>query len=260
MFCCFNNSFKITPEVFDVWMRLLAQAEGSVLWLSTNSASASGNLRQAATSRGIAPDRLVFAPRVAANADHLARLRLADLFVDTPHFNAHTTAADALWAGVPVLTWAGETFAGRVAGSLLGAVGLPELITDALPDYEALALQLARDPAQLAALRQKLARHRDTHALFDTRRFTRHLEAAYTTMWGMVQRGEPPRSFAVAPLESVGAPAGSWSAGRWNELQSAGTANAGAADPPHPDRDGSRHPGEEPGASKQWRRGWDSNP
>lgn len=205
VFCCFNNSFKITPGVFDVWMRLLGEIDGSVLWLSTTGAIASRNLRAAAAARGIAPERLVFAPRVAANADHLARLRLADLFVDTPHFNAHTTAVDALWAGVPVLTCVGATFAGRVAGSLLDAVGLSELITDALPDYEALALRLARDPAQLSALRTKLTRHRDTYPLFDTGRFTRHLETAYLTMWDMAQRGEPPRSFAVAPLGRGGA-------------------------------------------------------
>ncbi len=205
VFCCFNNAFKITPAVFDVWMRLLREIDGSVLWLSTTGAIAAHNLRQAAVARGIAAERLVFAPRVAANADHLARLRLADLFLDTPHFNAHTTAADALWAGVPVLTCAGATFAGRVAGSLLGSVGLPELVTDALADYEVLALRLARDPAQLSALRQTLARHRDTHPLFDTRRFTRHLEAAYTTMWEVAQRSEAPRSFAVSPLQRGGA-------------------------------------------------------
>jgi predicted O-linked N-acetylglucosamine transferase (SPINDLY family) len=200
VFCCFNNSYKITPEVFDIWMRLLKEIDGSVLWLSLTNSSAPKNLRREAERRGIAADRLVFASRVASNEDHLARLRHADLFVDTTPYNAHATSCDALWAGVPVLTCAGESFASRVAGSLLSAVGLPELITGSLADYEALALKLARDPALLAALRQKLARNRDNHPLFDTARFTRHMEAAYTVMWERVQRGEPPRSFAVAPI------------------------------------------------------------
>jgi predicted O-linked N-acetylglucosamine transferase (SPINDLY family) len=131
------------------------------------------------------------------NADHLARLRLADLFLDTLYYNAHATAADALWAGVPVLTCSGATFASRVAGSMLHAVGLPDLVTTSVPEYETLALTLARNPGRLASLRQKLARHRDVYPLFDTARFTRHLEAAYTTMWERTRRGEPPRSFAV---------------------------------------------------------------
>jgi predicted O-linked N-acetylglucosamine transferase (SPINDLY family) len=198
VFCCFNNSFKITPAIFDVWMRLLGAVEGSVLWLSGTNASAVANLRREAERRGVAADRLVFAPRVPLNEDHLARLRLADLFVDTLHFNAHTTAADALWAGVPVLTCVGATYAGRVAGSLLHGIGLPELITGSLADYEALALRLAREPERRAVLRQKLARHRDTCRLFDTGRFTRAIEAAYATMWDRAQRGEPPEGFAVA--------------------------------------------------------------
>jgi predicted O-linked N-acetylglucosamine transferase (SPINDLY family) len=129
--------------------------------------------------------------------DHLARYRLADMFLDTLHFNAHTTASDALWAGLPVLTCAGATYASRVAGSLLHAVGLPELITHTLAGYEALALKLARDPALLASFRQRLARNREPLPLFDTGRFTRHLEAAYTAMWERQQRGEEPESFAV---------------------------------------------------------------
>jgi predicted O-linked N-acetylglucosamine transferase (SPINDLY family) len=200
VFCCFNNGVKITPEVFDVWMRLLREIDGSVLWLSPGNSSAPENLRREAEKRGIAADRLVFASRVAGNEVHLARLRHADLFLDTAPYNAHATACDALWAGVPVLTCAGATFASRVAGSLLGAVGLPELITDSLADYEALALKLACDPEQLAALRQKLARNRNIYPLFDTERFTRHIEAAYTVMWERAQRGEPPRSFAVEPI------------------------------------------------------------
>jgi predicted O-linked N-acetylglucosamine transferase (SPINDLY family) len=197
VFCCFNNSFKITPDVFDVWMRLLARVPGSVLWLSAANASAVANLRGEAERRGIAAERLVFAQRVPLNEDHLARLRLADLFLDTLPYNAHTTAADALWAGVPVLTSPGETFASRVAGSLLTTIGLPELITRSLAEYETLALRLAHDPGQLAALRQKLARNRDVFPLFDTSQFTRYIEAAYATMWERTQRGEPPESFAV---------------------------------------------------------------
>jgi predicted O-linked N-acetylglucosamine transferase (SPINDLY family) len=200
VFCCFNNTFKITPEVFDIWMRLLNEIDGSVLWLSTTNSSAPDNLRREAETRGVAADRLVFAPRAPLNEDHLARLRHADLFLDTTPYNAHATACDALWAGVPVLTCSGASFASRVAGSLLGAVGIPELITSSPEDYEALALKLARDPDLLGSLRRKLARNRDIYPLFDTARFTRHLEAAYTVMWERAQRGEPPASFAVEPI------------------------------------------------------------
>jgi protein O-GlcNAc transferase len=202
VFCCFNNNYKITPDVFDVWMRLLRQIEGSLLWLTTSNASAPINLRREAEKRGVSGERLVFAPTTALNEDHLARASLADLFLDTLYYNAHATAADALWTGVPVLTCAGQTFASRVAGSLLNAVGLPELITHSLPDYEALALRLARDPERLAALRQRLARNRVAFPLFDTDRFTRHIEVAYATMWERAERGEPPQAFAVGPIES----------------------------------------------------------
>ena len=199
VFCSFNNNYKITPAVFDVWMRLLRQVEGSVLWLLEGNAAAPRNLRREAAARGIAPERLVFAPRMK-HEDHLARHRLADLFLDTLPYNAHTTASDALWAGLPVLTCLGTTFAGRVAASLLQAVGLPELITRSLGDYESLALQLANDATMLAAIKQKLARNRETFPLFDTDRFRRHIEAAYVAMWERYQRGEPPASFAVAPI------------------------------------------------------------
>jgi predicted O-linked N-acetylglucosamine transferase (SPINDLY family) len=202
VFSCFNNTYKLTPDVFDVWMRLLHAIDGSVLWLSRANASAQANLRREAEKRGIAGERLAFAPRVERNEDHLARLRLADLFLDTLYYNAHTTAADALWAGVPVLTCPGATFASRVAGSLLDAVGLPELITTSITEYEALALQLACDPQRLAFLRRKLAYNRRRFPLFDTDRFTRHIEAAYATMRERAERGEPPQSFAVAPIES----------------------------------------------------------
>jgi protein O-GlcNAc transferase len=196
VFCAFNNSFKITPDVFAVWMRLLDRVPGSVLWLIANNSLVEANLRREAQDRGVAPNRLVFAPRLPY-PEHLARYRLADLFLDTLPFNAGTTASDALWAGLPVLTCSGEAFAARMAGSLLHAVGLPELITHSLADYEALAFQLATDAPRLFSIRQELARNRDTYPLFDTDRFRRNLEAAFRTMWEKTQRGETPASFAV---------------------------------------------------------------
>ena len=197
VFCCFNNNYKITPPLFDTWMRLLQKIEGSVLWLLRDNATAERNLRREAASRGIDPGRLVFADRLAL-AEHLARHRLADLFLDTLPVIAHTTASDALWAGLPVLTCLGKTFAGRVAGSLLYAVGLPELVTKSLEEYEALALKLAHEPSLLSAYRERLEKNRLTAPLFDSDRFRRHLEHAYLTMLEMHDRGEKPRGFAVA--------------------------------------------------------------
>jgi protein O-GlcNAc transferase len=201
VFCCFNNHYKITPPVFDVWMRLLGAVEGSVLWLTQkNDGGVERNLRREAVARGIDPARLIFAPRVKRYDEHLARHRLADLFVDTLPFNAHTTASDALWAGLPLLTCSGASFAGRVATSLLYAVGLPELATKDLAEYEALALRLATDAALLGGFRQRLAQNRAGCPLFDTDRFRRHIENAYTTMWELQRRGESPRSFSVEPV------------------------------------------------------------
>lgn len=199
VFCSFNNSYKITPAVFDIWMRLLRAVDGSVLWLLNTGDAATANLRREAEARDVSPGRLVFAPR-AALEDHLARHRLADLFLDTLPCNAHTTASDALWAGLPLVTCLGSTFAGRVAASLLNAAGLPQLIATSLTDYEALALRLARDKDALAAIKEMLARNRDTCPLFDLGRYRRHIEAAYVTMWQRSQAGEPPASFAVEPL------------------------------------------------------------
>ncbi len=197
--CCFNNGYKLSPTVFDVWMRLLDRIEASRLWLSQLNEHAVRNLRAQAGARGIDPERLVFAKRVPSLADHLARHRLADLFVDTLPYGAHATASDALWAGLPVLTCAGDTYAGRAAASLLHAVGLPELVTGNLQDYEALALALANDRDRLQSIRRKLEANRLTFPLFDTDRFRRHIEAAYRTMWERRQRGESPESFAVDP-------------------------------------------------------------
>ena len=199
VFACFNNSYKITPTMFDIWMRLLHAVEGSVLWLLEDNKTAVAHLKREAQARGVSAGRLVFAPRMSPE-DHLARQNLADLFLDTLPCTAHTTASDALWVGLPVLTVLGATFAGRVAASLLGAMDLPELIAPSLAEYETLALKLARDPAILAALKEKLAKNRETTALFDTARFTRNLEAAFAAMWERYQRGELPADFAVAQL------------------------------------------------------------
>ena len=196
VFCCFNSNYKITPPVFDVWMRLLAKVEGSVLWLLRDNAGAETNLRREAAARGIDPARLIFAAH-ANPQDHLARHRLADLFLDTVPVNAHTTASDALWAWLPVLTCRGNAFAGRVAASLLDAAGLPELTTSTLEQYEALALRLATDASLLGGFRQRLTGA--PSRLFDSDRFRRHIEAAYLTMWERWQRGEKPQAFCVAP-------------------------------------------------------------
>jgi predicted O-linked N-acetylglucosamine transferase (SPINDLY family) len=200
VFCSFNSSYKIRPRVFDVWMRLLRRFEGSVLWLLGANATVVGNLRREASARGVDPARLIFAPRIQRLEDHLARQRNADLFLDTLPYNAQTTAADALWAGLPVVTCLGGAFSGRVAASALTAIGLRELITASLEDYEALAGALARDPGRLQEIRDTLARNRLTCPLFDTARFTRHLEAAYEEMVRLHHQGESPRHFSVAPL------------------------------------------------------------
>ncbi len=198
VFCSFNNTYKISPEIFAIWMRLLSNVERSVLWLLEDNATAATNLKSEAQARGVDPARIIFAPRMS-NEQHLARQRLADLFLDTLPYNAHTTASDALWLGLPVITTPGTTFPGRVATSLLQAAGMPELVVSSLEEYEALALKLARDPHALATVREKLKANRETFPLFDTKRFTRYLEAAFTQMWVRHQSGLPLESFAVAP-------------------------------------------------------------
>lgn len=190
VFCCFNNAYKITPMMFDLWMRLLRQVSGSVLWISEANATMAMNLRREARARGVSPERLVFAPKAPRIEDHLARYRLADLFLDTLPYNAHATCSDALWAGLPVLTCAGETLVSRVAGSLLRAAGLPELITTSPAEYESLALRLARVPTELAALRARLAAERDSCPLFDSRAQTHHLEDAFERMWNELLAGK----------------------------------------------------------------------
>ena len=181
VFCCFNNNYKITPEIFAIWMRLLRATEGSVLWLLQDSPAAAANLRREAEAHGISPDRLIFASRTTPDL-HLARHRLADLFLDTLPYNAHTTASDALWMGLPLITCAGNSFQSRVAASILTAAGLPELIAPTLADYETMALRLCRDPESMAHTRARLAANRNTCALFDISRFTRNLESAFLRM------------------------------------------------------------------------------
>ncbi len=197
VFCCFNNNYKITPQTFDGWMRILNGVPGSVLWLIEDNALASANLRKEAAARGVDPQRLVFAARMPPD-QHLARHRCADLFLDTLPYNAHTTASDALWAGLPLLTCKGETFAGRVAASLLTNIGLPELIAPSQGDYERLAVELATQPDRLKALREKLADNRLTTPLFNTVRFTRHLEQAYSAMHARRKAGQKPEHIVIA--------------------------------------------------------------
>ena len=196
VFCSFNNNYKITPGMFGVWMRLLDRVPGSVLWTLIKNPVCRDNLRREAEARGIDPARIVFADPLP-NAEHLARHRFADLFLDTAPCNAHTTASDALWAGLPVLTSLGETFAGRVAASLLAAMGLEELVAKDARDYEGIALALASDKGRLDAVRRRIAAVRDTSPLFDSTRYAKNLERAYETMVDMMRNGEAPRPFAV---------------------------------------------------------------
>lgn len=196
VFCNFNNAYKLTPQTFDSWMRILNQVDGSVLWLLESAAPFAANLSREAEVRGIAADRLIFAPDLPTG-EHLARLQLADLFLDGLPYNAHTTGSDSLWAGVPLITRKGSTFPGRVAASLLGAIGLGELVTESTEEFEALAVKLARDPEALKKLRAKLAMNRDKSALFDTDRFRRNIEAAYMQMWERWLAGKKPEGFSV---------------------------------------------------------------
>jgi protein O-GlcNAc transferase len=203
VYCCFNNHYKINPSCFDVWMRLLRSVPGSVLWLVVEEPTVRNNLRHEAHARGVGPERLIFAHRIPYD-DHLARLRCADLFLDTMPFNAGATASDALWAGVPLVTCSGEAPAARMAGSLLTALGLTELITNDLEAYEALALELATTPALLADIRARLGTARLASPLFDSARFCRHLESAYTAMHARFAAGKAPEHFAVQALPRAG--------------------------------------------------------
>ena len=203
VFCCFNNSFKIAPAVFDRWMRILLRVPGSVLWLLHDNEWAEANLRREAHQRGVAAERLIFAPRIPLPG-HLARHRAADLFLDTLPCNAHTTASDALWAGVPLITCPGETFAGRVAASLLHAIRLTELVAPTPADYEALAVELATNPAKLREIRERLAHNRLTQPLFDIASYTRSLERGYTMMYERHRSGLRPEHISVPGRSTTG--------------------------------------------------------
>ena len=198
VFCCFNNSYKILPETFESWMRILKAVPGSVLWLLENNPAAARNLREQAAAAAIDPARLVFAGHLLLD-EHLARHRLADLFLDTWPYNAHTTASDALWAGLPVLTCMGKSFASRVAASLLHAVGLPGLITNSSQAYEVLAIALALDPARLGDFRKTLGEHRTSAPLFDGQMTARHLEAGYEAIHSRYLAGLSPGNIEISP-------------------------------------------------------------
>jgi len=190
VFCCFNNAYKITPETFERWMRILRRVDGSVLWLLEDTPRAAENLRREAVARGVGPERLIFAARIDLSR-HLARHRAADLFLDTLPYNAHTTASDALWAGLPVLTCPGASFASRVAASLLESIDMPELITATHLDYENLAVRLATQPQWLSHIRQRLAANRLTTPLFNIEAYARHIEAAYAKIHQRYYAGLP---------------------------------------------------------------------
>jgi protein O-GlcNAc transferase len=196
VFCCFNSVNKITPDVFDIWMRLLKEVEGSVLWLLEGAPVAMRNLRREAKTRGVSPERIIFAPRRPVGI-YLARYAHADIFLDTLYYNGHTTGSDALLMNVPVVTRLGDAFAARVGASLLAAVGLPELIAKDADGYERLALELARDATALRAVRRKLADNLQSAPLFDAGRYTRNLETAYKAMSARHEQGLSPDHITV---------------------------------------------------------------
>jgi predicted O-linked N-acetylglucosamine transferase (SPINDLY family) len=200
VFCAFNNSYKLNPAMFDVWMLIMRATPGSVLWLRDGPSAMCADVAREAIARGVGPERLVFAPRVSSMGEHLARYRCADLFLDTLPYGAHATARDALWAGLPVLTCLGNAFASRVAGSLLTALGLPELVTSSLEQYAARALEYATSKALLAQIRATLAERKRACPVFDTDLYRRHLETAYRMIWEHQQSGASPIGFNVPPI------------------------------------------------------------
>jgi len=198
VYCSFNNAYKFNPKMFDVWMRVLQQVPGSVLWLQgSGQEKVKENLRREAVVRGVDPERLVFAVKIESMAEHLARHRLADVFLDTLPFNAQTTAADALWAGLPVLTCLGGSSFGRVAGSMLMALGMPELVATSLQEYEAQAVRIGLESGYAMELKERLERNKRAAPLFNTTRLTRHIESAYELMYEKVRQGLSAQAFEV---------------------------------------------------------------
>ena len=197
IFCCFNNHYKILPDVFACWMRILNAVEGSVLWLSDTNNFASDNLLKEAQKKGIDKDRIIFAPQLPSRSDHLNRIQLADLFLDTSPFNAHTTASDALRMGLPLLTCIGESFVSRVAASLLKTIKLPELIVTNHDEYEALAIQLGRNTQELKVIKEKLLKNIENEALFNTPLYTRNIENAYIQMYKNYYKGLHPNDIVI---------------------------------------------------------------
>jgi predicted O-linked N-acetylglucosamine transferase (SPINDLY family) len=191
IYCCFNNSYKITPSIFDSWAKILFNVESSVLFLYADNEEVKKNLTNEIQARGIASDRIIFAGHVARE-DYLARYRVADLFLDTSPYNAGTTASDALWAGLPVLTFLGRSFSARMCASILNAIGLPELTANSQQEYEELAINIGRNPNRIIELKKKLAVNRLNKPLFDTRLFTKNLELAYEKVHGRYQAGLSP--------------------------------------------------------------------
>jgi predicted O-linked N-acetylglucosamine transferase (SPINDLY family) len=192
VFCCFNNHYKITPHVFTSWMKILSQVNGSVLWLTEGNSTAVKNLKEEAEKNSIDGNRLIFAPRLDLREDHLNRIKLAGLFLDTLPFNAHATTSDALQAGLPVLTCIGKSFASRVAASLINSVNLPELITTTREQYETLAIQLATNSEKLQIIKDKLDNNLPSSPLYDTPLYTKNLESAYRTMYERYHQGLEP--------------------------------------------------------------------
>lgn len=201
VYCCFNNNYKITPSVFDSWMKILKSVDNSVLWLFQDNPVAAENLKQEARRRGVDDSRLIFADRMPLE-HHLARQKVADLFLDTLPYNAHTTASDALFVGLPVLTRIGKAFAGRVAASLLMALNLPELITETVEEYEALAIECGNNPMVLMEIKEKLNRNRQASSLFNAEMFARHLEIAFDVMFRRYLGGLPLEDIDLVEIRS----------------------------------------------------------
>ena len=197
IFCCFNTLYKITPDIFSSWMRILSQVENSYLWIATENEVVMANLRSEAEKRGVSPSRIIFASRMEKKSDHLARIKLADLFLDTFPFNAHTTASDALRTGLPLLTLSGKSFASRVSASLLNELGLQELVTDSFENYENKAISLAKNSSGLNEIRKGLLQTLGTAPVFNTDLYIKNLESAYNAVYERSLKGQPPTSLTV---------------------------------------------------------------